>query len=318
LEYRKPDACRHFHAGLEPSENGSGPALSIVLCTIGRSREIARLLTSLLRQSFSDFEIILVDQNPPGYLRDILEQFTGRLSVHLVRSDPGLSRARNVGLKLARGRIICFPDDDCWYEGDVAQRVFDFFDRNSDIDVLLGRTVAQDGVKSTGSFRLTSGPVSKWNVWVSGCSTTLFVRQNVTKRVGGFDESLGVGCGTIFQSGEETDFVLNSLKLGFKSFYDSGLRIYHESVDTGGDKQFARALRYSAGFGRVLKKHDYGLPYLLYRVIRSLARCILCVLSFHFRTAKYKLIWAVGTIRGYFAESTVTTITTKDGAVRDP
>src|ERR1700683_4030277 len=135
-----------------PSDNGPAPVLSMVLCTIGRTREVTRLLTSLLHQSFSDFEIVLVDQNSPGYLKDILEQFGGRLSVHAVRSDVGLSRARNVGLKFARGRIICFPDDDCWYERDVAKRVFDFFDRNSDIDVLLGRTVAQDGLTSTGPF----------------------------------------------------------------------------------------------------------------------------------------------------------------------
>src|SRR5574340_342784 len=88
---------------------------SLVLATVGRTAELERFLDALERQTCPDFELLVIDQNPDDRLRPILNRHRGRFEIKHTRSATGLSRARNVGLRLARGEIVAFPDDDCWY-----------------------------------------------------------------------------------------------------------------------------------------------------------------------------------------------------------
>jgi 2-beta-glucuronyltransferase len=276
------------------------PEFSLITCTLGRIRPLRRLLDSLLLQENRDFELILVDQAPPGDLDGLVGEFAGRLSMQHIRSCRGLSRARNVGIRHACGRFIGFPDDDCWYPPDVLRRLARRLDANPNLDLILGKTVDQFGIDSLGKFRAKGGPISKWNVWTSGNSNSIFVRSHLATASGGFDEALGVGSGTRFQSGEETDFVLRILAMGAVSHYDPELKIHHQQVDKEiGQKQLTRAQAYSPGFGRVLRRHRYGAAYVLYRLLRSLLRSLLAVAAFDWRLAQYKLSWAAGTLDGY-------------------
>src|ERR1039457_7675625 len=88
--------------------------ISLIVATVNRVNELERLLDSLDSQTYKDFEIIVVDQNPDDRLVSIFQRHQS-LSIHHLRSARGLSRARNVGLPDAKGEIIGFPDDDCWY-----------------------------------------------------------------------------------------------------------------------------------------------------------------------------------------------------------
>jgi 2-beta-glucuronyltransferase len=291
----------HTAAAKHVSATLATPTISLILCTIGRSRELERLLTSLLDQTFQDFEIILVDQNPDGYLDSIIKKFAAKLSMSRVKSEKGLSKARNVGLRLARGDIVCFPDDDCWYRQTTLENAVNFLAENRNFDLLLGRTIDSDERESLSQFRSTSGPISKWIVWSSGNSNTLFVRREVARQIGGFDESLGVGATTPFQSGEESDFVLKALEEGKQAVFNRDHVVHHDQVDAKiGELQIRRAWNYSPGFGRVLRKHQFGFFYLLYRTVRTLARCAFSLAMLDGPQAKYKFVWALGTISGYF------------------
>jgi len=86
--------------------------VSLVTCTLGdRKERLVRLLNSLAQQTFGAFELIVVDQNPPGYLDEILQTYGAELCIKHVRSAPGLSVGRNLGLTVARGQIVGFPDE---------------------------------------------------------------------------------------------------------------------------------------------------------------------------------------------------------------
>ena len=128
----------------------------------------------------------------------------------------------------------------------------------------------------------------------------MFVRRLAAKRTAGFDEMLGVGSGTPFQSGEETDFILRVLALGGTADYDPELQVHHEQV--AAKEELTRSQAYSQGFGRVLRKHRYGAPYLSYRLTRSALRSLLAAAMLDGRVARYKMIWAIGTLRGYLAK----------------
>src|SRR5258708_30590955 len=72
---------------------------SLILATVGRTDDVARFLRSLDRQSYRNFELIVVDQNPEGILDPLMLQYQGRFPLLHLRSQRGLSRSPNVGLQ---------------------------------------------------------------------------------------------------------------------------------------------------------------------------------------------------------------------------
>ena len=106
----------------------------LVVATIGRTEELARLLETLAAQSSRDFRVILIDQNDDGRLEPIIERYRDDIDLIHLASKPGLSRARNVGLRSLQADVIAFPDDDCWYPPDLLGRVADFLGRNPSLD----------------------------------------------------------------------------------------------------------------------------------------------------------------------------------------
>ena len=103
------------------------PAIDLLVATVGRSNELDRLLTSLEVQTYKNFRILLADQNPSGYLDDMLAHHPGLPIIRTMLPPQGVSVARNVLLELASADIIVFPDDDCWYAPDTLERVCETF-----------------------------------------------------------------------------------------------------------------------------------------------------------------------------------------------
>lgn len=279
----------------------AAPRLSLLCCTIGRTDKLGRLLDSLASQTARDFELVVVDQNAPGMLDPVLAPYARGLDIRHVRSERGLSRARNVGLAHCRAKLVAFPDDDCWYPDTLVETVVALFEANSATGVITGRTVDGAGADSLGLFLGADAAITKSNVWLSGNSNSLFIRTDLARKIGGFDETLGVGATTPFKSGEETDFLLRALATGARGTYRHDLRVHHDQAPVGGAGGVARAQDYARGFGRVLRLHDYGAPYVAMRVIRTSARAALALATGDMATARYKALWALGTFRGFVA-----------------
>jgi glycosyltransferase involved in cell wall biosynthesis len=277
------------------------PKLSLIVCTLGRTKELQRLFLSLGEQTSTSFEVIVVDQNPPGALDDLIAEISKTIELRHLRASKGLSHARNVGLAHVRGDILAFPDDDCWYPKDLVANALAFFEAHTDIDILTIPTRDENGLLSNGKFLQTSSLVSRRDVWRAGNSNGLFVRASLTAKIGGFDENLGVGSSTPFGAGEETDFLLRALESGARVFFETGLYAHHPNVDLVLDgKTMARAALYARGFGRILRLHRFPAAYALFRAARSLGAAALALLRIQPSQARYKALWAFGTLSGYF------------------
>lgn len=274
--------------------------VSLVVSTLGRTAELSRLLRSLSLQHFKDFELIVVDQNPPGVIGPLLAAEGGDLPITHITSEKGLSLGRNVGLRAARGRIVAFPDDDCWYRPHLIADVVDAFERTPSVDVLVGRTVDAEFAESLGRFPKTRRMITRANIWRAGNSNTIFARAH--PRLGlGFDETLGVGANTIFQSGEETDFLLRLLARGASIVYEPAIVVHHDQVNLRRSAGAQRARQYAPGVGRVLRVHRFGLDRVAYFSVRPLVRACLAALAGDMALAHYKWNWAQGVVRGYLA-----------------
>lgn len=273
--------------------------VSLVLATIHRTDEVVRLFDSLVLQSYSKFEVVVVDQNKDDRLVDIISSYSSKLTIKHTRSSSGLSRARNAGLKFVQGEIVAFPDDDCWYQVDTIERVVRFFSGNSPVDGLTGCFENEIGL-SEGRWPKKTLRINKRNVWNTSISFSIFLRYAVIKEVGEFDESLGVGSGTIWGSGEETDYLIRALKLGFHLVYDPDLVLKHPvKVAEFDEKAILRARLYSPGTGRVLKKNQLGYVALVMSLAKCSLRVLYSLITLQWSSARFYLVIVRGRVRGW-------------------
>ena len=246
---------------------------SLIVATINRVEELDRLLSSLGRQTYRDFEVIVVDQNPDDRLLPVLEKHT-QLSIRRLLSERGLSRARNVALRVAGGEIVTFPDDDCWYPDELLATVTEWLEAHPQYGALFTATRTADGELMTPKWAPASGPCTRKSVLYSVVSFTGFIRRKVISAIGLFDERIGVGSASPYQSGEDIDYFIRPLEAGFRMWYEPAYTVYHPRFQSL-DRLRQRAYGYALGIGYVLRKHKYTWWDLWKTWCRSFAGAIL-------------------------------------------
>ncbi len=87
---------------------------SVVIPVYNRPDEVDELLASLVRQSFKDFEVIIVEDGSAVPCRDIVERYRDGLDVrYLWKENGGPSAARNMGVAECKGEYVLILDSDC-------------------------------------------------------------------------------------------------------------------------------------------------------------------------------------------------------------
>src|SRR5258708_15861623 len=275
--------------------------VSLILATKNRSDEGSCVVQSLGNQGKILMELIVVDQNTDDRLEPVVAEAKRLFPTIHLRAKSGLSHARNIGLASATGDIISFPDDDCWYPKGLLARVMSVFEATVAVDGLTGRSEDGEGIPSGGKFSRVSGRLNLNNVWKRGISYTIFLRSTVCAAVGPFDEELGVGARTPFGSGEETDYLIRTIKLGFNIQYLPDLVVFHPNPILYSQTHRNKAFRYGVGMGRVLSKHHYKLSFNLYTVLRPFAGALLSLLTLRARKAAYHLAIAGSRVCGLWS-----------------
>jgi glycosyltransferase involved in cell wall biosynthesis len=234
--------------------------VSLLVATCGRTSELKRLLQSLVLQTYQTFEVIIVDQNRDDRTVPVIQEFADRLRLQHVRSaSRGHAAANNVGLRLCAGDLVTFPDDDCWYPADLLQRIVDMFDAHPEWDGITGRESANLEPYKTGRFDNQPGRINLNNIWRRHISFTMFFRAPAVHSLF-FDEGMGPGAGTIWGSGEETEFLLQILKRDCFVQYDPTVVIFHPDFGNGPYNlaAIAKARRYGMSMGRLLQAHPFS------------------------------------------------------------
>jgi glycosyltransferase involved in cell wall biosynthesis len=272
--------------------------ISLITATKDRVAELDRLLKSLATQTYSDFELLVVDQNQDDRLLPVLQRY-GNLTVRHLRCSPGASRARNMGLRAARGEILGFPDDDCWYPEQLLTSISLWFQEHRDFGglfaILRGPDNRRVGPKSP-DHACNCRPATLFDC---GATPNGFLRREVTQTIGYFDERIGQGAPTAYTSGEDADYFLRALEHGFRLRYDPQFTVHHPDWHQLGRVQ-QRAYGYALGGGFVMRVH----PHLRLRFLKTVVRC--CGGSV-IRLCQGKPEWAqiylwntVGLLRGFF------------------
>jgi len=199
---------------------------SLIMATLGRFDEIRIFLDSIDLQNYTDFELIIVDQNEENILGDIILPYKKKFYINHIRiKEKGLSLARNVGIKYAKGDIIAFPDDDCIYSLGILDFVNKFFIENKNVDFLTFRLRDKEtGDDANLRWYNRDVEITSKNIFRTVISPSIFIRVKNINDVF-FDENLGVG--RRYGSGEESDMVLELLYRGYKGMFLNNFIIYH-------------------------------------------------------------------------------------------
>ncbi len=246
--------------------------ISLIMASISRTKEVEQFLQSLRQQTYKNFELIIVDQNDDDRLYAMANRYSDYFPVVHIQSEKGLSRARNMGMNHATGQIISFPDDDCTYSSLTLQQVADVFS-STHFDGVSGRMLASgtmlESCKQDCEIRLNI-----YNVWLKAVSTTLFLRRSLVDSVGYFDEKLGVGSGTEYGSGEETDYLIRAIKQGFSLYHVPSITVYHPEMDFNKSGISQKAYKYSKGRRYVLEKHKYNKVFIWINIFYPLVKLL--------------------------------------------
>lgn len=245
-------------------------AVSLIVATVNRTTELKRLFESLAAQTFRDFEIIVVDQNTDDRLNPYLEsaRILGLRIRHLRHHPANLSAARNVGIEAARGDWVGFPDDDCWYEAHLLEKLKSRF---ACTNPMSGAAVqwAEEGVPEEPAPNLTWERSRNFRD-IPVASFQLFFHRQLFERIGPFDCRLGVGL--FFGAGEETDFVLRALRAGARVTYEPQAIVHHPIKTPAPTPQAREAMEArQRGAGALWAKHQLSK----WVVIRGLAAPII-------------------------------------------
>ncbi len=199
----------------------SMPRVSVIIPVRNGKDYIHEAIDSILMQSFTSLEVIVVDDGSDDFDYTTLVQLDPRIQT-LRLEGSGVSHARNAGMREARGDFIAFLDaDDVWFPGKLLAQV-NYFDRHPDVGVVFGGFIrwSADG---RGAFAPAD---SLWHDcsdmieaeaarsgWIYtrlllgllvGMNTAV-IRRNVYQAIGGFNPSMRVG--------EDYDFWLKAARV---------------------------------------------------------------------------------------------------------
>ena len=114
------------------------PIFSVIVPVYNVEDYIEECLNCLLAQSFSDFEVILINDGSTDNSETICQKFTDKDPRFLLKSTPnqGQGAARNIGLELANGKYVYFYDSDDKLEANTLERLYHSHVEN-DVDMVM-------------------------------------------------------------------------------------------------------------------------------------------------------------------------------------
>ncbi|MDB3957851.1 glycosyltransferase, partial [Opitutales bacterium] len=239
--------------------------ISLITATYGRYDELNQSLVSL-RKSHYDvcrYEIIIVDQNPVGYLDKLLINYNDLNIIHLNSKRKGLSFNRNLGLKLASGDIVCFPDDDCQYYDETLSTIEKVASKYSNTPFFIARINNDRLQNEIVERKWTHIPfsVNLYNFYLLANSNSMFIRRDSLLT---FNESMGVGA--TYGSSEDVDLLYRILKnSNISGLYCPTIQVSHPDPAYK-NIPLDKIKSYSRGFGFFVR-NDFDIHKFLYIIL---------------------------------------------------
>lgn len=190
------------------------PQISIVIPAYNCDRYIGQAIESILNQTYSAYEIIVVDDGSQDNTREALQPYSQHIH-YVYQQNQGVSVARNHGLNLARGEFIVFLDGDDTFLPDKLTTQLAVFEAQPQLGLVQSgwRRVNQQGETLMDATPWDYVPELNLEMWLRwkplGTMGTLMFRRDWLLKVEGFEAGLA--------HGEDVDLILRLALLGCES-----------------------------------------------------------------------------------------------------
>ena len=128
-----------FHYLIKRSNKmNNTPLISVIVPAYNVEKYIKTCLDSLINQTYSNFEIIVINDGSTDQTEKILNEYESNPKIRIFsQKNGGLSAARNQGLNLANGELVCFIDSDDSVKSDYLEKLAAPFFEDSNIDITV-------------------------------------------------------------------------------------------------------------------------------------------------------------------------------------
>lgn len=171
--------------------------LSFIVPVYNVEQYLRKCVESLIKQDFSDYEIILVDDGSTDESPQICDEFAGmdnrwiddRYTIRVIHQENGgLSAARNAGLKEAKGEYVCFVDSDDYWEKNVLGCLMEQVEQDN-LDVLRFdyqnvRLVTSEGMNELTNERYEVFEPNKTPRYIDRCNKVVDGETYLNTRMG--------------------------------------------------------------------------------------------------------------------------------------
>lgn len=201
---------------------GSSPRVSILIPAYNTANFIGDTLTSVFNQTYTDFEVIVINDGSPDTpeMERAIAPWRDRIC-YIEVPNGGCGSARNQGMQIARGDLVAILDSDDLWEPHYLEVQVGFLDRHPEADIVYANAVVFGDCPSAGKRMMdlspSRGEVTFEAVVREECCVLISVlaRKAALERVGRFDATL--------RRCEDFDMWLRCLNEGSKI-------IYHDQV----------------------------------------------------------------------------------------
>ncbi|MFX0035955.1 MAG: glycosyltransferase family 2 protein [Candidatus Hermodarchaeota archaeon] len=168
------------------------PLVSVIIPTYGRPNELRRALNSVLKQTYNNIEIIIVNDDPENKIDLIIPKKDYVKVINHTRNKGGAA-ARNTGIKEAKGKYIAFLDDDDLFLKNKIEKSVKLMDSLSEEWVgLYSWWINIETKKVVRSFieeDLSLALLTLNKKFILGGTSSLFLKSEIVKSIGGFNPS---------------------------------------------------------------------------------------------------------------------------------
>jgi GT2 family glycosyltransferase len=190
LDYHEPEAVRATMAS---------PKVSIVTTVHNGERYLDEAIESVIRQDFTDFEYIIVDDGSVDTSVQILHRWAqrdARIVIECLPENVGIARAFNHGLKQAQGQYICRHDADDIYVGPRLRHQVEQLDADPNVALVTANCVDINAVGDQIDEHIVQAPpeviafLLNFSNCIMGAGGQGMFRTSVARELGGFCENL--------------------------------------------------------------------------------------------------------------------------------
>lgn len=200
------------------------PLVSVIITTRNRKEMLKRAVESVLKQTYSDLELIIVDDHSTdGTSRGSIGHDDARIKYLRNEACRGANFSRNTGIRASRGELVCvLDDDDAWLPTKLEKQVKKFQSGPDSVGLIY---TGYFTVTSDGHTILEANPTHRGSVYrilIARCifgALTVMVRKEILIKAGLYDENLS--------SCQDWDLWIRVTKLCDVDFVDEPLAKYY-------------------------------------------------------------------------------------------